>query len=290
MADLRARFVEDYAGGLLNISRQELSTTGEVLTQDALPSESTIFVEDGTGSKSGLKLGISLAEVVDPVTEQGVVNVRFADRTYSKIRDLKIFSTAVASAQAALSDAVSTSISNLEVTLQLLEDDISSLEENVQQSISSTQERLLEIEFTNRSISESLTTQATDIQNLTTRVATLEQPTSTPVTIEELTEITNSYYYTGTIQISGGNAIGTDTNFSTSLNIGDVFITKNAAGDDVEFTVRGFDDLSPESAMLVTPTDQTVPAGSKFSIPRELTLQKKINEIILAMKLLGFVA
>lgn len=290
MADLRARFVEDYAGGLLNISRQELSTTGEVLAQDALPSESTIFVEDGTGSKSGLKLGISLAEVVDPVTEQGVVNVRFADRTYSKIRDLKIFSTAVASAQAALSDAVSTSISNLEVTLQLLEDDISSLGENVQQSISSTQDRLLEIEFTNRSISESLTTQATDVQNLATRVAALERPTINPVVIEELTEITNSYYYTGTIQISGGNAIGANTNLSTSLNIGDVFITKNAAGDDIEFTVRGFDDISPETAMLVTPTDQTVPAGSKFSIPRELTLQKKINEIILAMKLSGFIA
>lgn len=290
MADLRARFVEDYAGGLLNISRQELSTTGEVLAQDALPSESTIFVEDGTGSKSGLKLGISLAEVVDPVTEQGVVNVRFADRTYSKIRDLKIFSTAIASAQAALSDAVSTSISNLEVTLQLLEDDVSSLEENVQQSISSTQDRLLEIEFTNRSISESLTTQATDVQNLTTRVAALERPTINPVVIEELTEITNSYYYTGTIQISGGNAIGANTNLSTSLNIGDVFVTKNAAGNDIEFTVRGFDDISPETAMLVTPTDQTVPAGSKFSIARELTLQKKINEIILAMRSLGLIA
>jgi len=121
MADLRARFIEDYAGGLLNISRQELSSSGEILSHDGLSSEQTIFIEDGTGTKSGLKIGVGLAECVDPTTQMGLVNVRFADRTYTKIKDTKVFLTAVASAQAALSDAVSTSISNIENAIELLD-------------------------------------------------------------------------------------------------------------------------------------------------------------------------
>jgi hypothetical protein len=121
MADLRSKFIEDYAGGLLNVSRQELSSTGEVLSQDGLLSDSSIFVEDGSGSKSGLKLGVSICEVVDPTTPQGAVSVRYADRTYASTRDLKIFSTALASAQAALSDATASSITNLENAFQLLE-------------------------------------------------------------------------------------------------------------------------------------------------------------------------
>lgn len=125
MADLRSKFIEDYAGGLLNVSRQELASTGEVLSQDGLLTNSTIFVEDGAGTKSGLLLGSSLCEVVDPTTEQGVVNVRYADRTYASIRDLKIFSTAIASAQAALADASASSITNLENAFELLEDSVS---------------------------------------------------------------------------------------------------------------------------------------------------------------------
>jgi hypothetical protein len=145
MADLRARFIEDYAGGLLNISRQELSTTGEVLSQDGLTSEGTIFVEDGSGVKSGLKLGVSLAEAVDPTTEAGVVNVRYADRTYAKIRDLKIFTTAIASAQSALSEATSTALSNLENAFELLEDDISSLEQTLLNNVNQDQEKIQEL-------------------------------------------------------------------------------------------------------------------------------------------------
>ena len=121
MADLRSKFIEDYAGGLLNVSRQELSSTGEVLSQDGFLSDATLFVEDGSGTKSGLKLGTTLCEVVDPTTPQGAINVRYADRTYASTRDLKIFSTAIASAQAALSDATATSITNLENAFQLLE-------------------------------------------------------------------------------------------------------------------------------------------------------------------------
>lgn len=143
MSDLRARFIEDYAGGLLNVSRQEFSTSGEVASQDGLPTDGkTLFVEDGTGTKSGLKLGASLAESVDPTTEAGVVNVRFADRTYAKLRDFKLFTTAVASAQAALSEASATSITNLELTLQLLETDISSLQQSIQTDVYDTRNKL----------------------------------------------------------------------------------------------------------------------------------------------------
>lgn len=121
MADLRSRFIEDYAGGLLNVSRQELATNGEILSQDGFLTDSTIFVEDGVGVKSGLKLGIGLAESVDPTTTNGIVNVRYADRTYTKIRDTKIFATAIASSQAALSEAVSESFGSVEAAIDLID-------------------------------------------------------------------------------------------------------------------------------------------------------------------------
>lgn len=160
MADLRKRFIEDYAGGLLNVARQELSTLGEVLSQDGFTSEDTLFVEDGSGVKSGLKLGVGLAEAIDPTTSLGVVNVRYADRTYASIKDLKIFSTAVASAQAALSEAVSTSILNVETTVQLLEDEVSSITT-----------RISETELTQSSVNSRL---GLSIQELLDKVATLE--------------------------------------------------------------------------------------------------------------------
>ena len=129
MADLRTRFIEDYAGGLLNISRQEFSTTGEVASQDGLPTDGkSLYVEDGSGNKSGLKLGISFAEVVDPNTDEGCVNVRFADRTYASQRDLKLLGTALASVQGALTESVSTSITNLETAFELLESDVSNMQ------------------------------------------------------------------------------------------------------------------------------------------------------------------
>jgi len=124
VADLRTRFIEDYAGGLLNIARQELSSTGEVLAQDGFVEGVSLFVEDGRGVKSGLRLGSSLAECIDPTTETGILNVRSADRTYAKIRDLKIFSTAVASAQGALSESVAESFTNLEGAFESLESDV----------------------------------------------------------------------------------------------------------------------------------------------------------------------
>jgi uncharacterized protein YoxC len=126
VADLRTRFIEDYAGGLLNVARQELSSTGEVLAQDGFTDNQVLFVEDGRGVKSGLKLGAGLMECVDPSTEEGVLNVRSADRTYAKIRDLKIFATAVASAQAALSESVSETFANFETAFESLESDLES--------------------------------------------------------------------------------------------------------------------------------------------------------------------
>jgi hypothetical protein len=173
MADLRSRFIEDYAGGLLNISRQELSTTGEVLSQDGLTSEGTIFVEDGSGVKSGLKLGVSLAEVVDPTTEAGVVNVRFADRTYAKIRDLKIFTTAIASAQSALSEATSTALSNLENAFELLEDDLSSLEQSLINNITEDKEKIQELIVLQNSSTEEINRITEDFNNLSAVVSGL---------------------------------------------------------------------------------------------------------------------
>ena len=177
MADLRSKFIEDYAGGLLNISRQELSSTGEVLSQDGLLSDSTLFVEDGSGSKSGLKLGISLCEAVDPTTSQGVVNVRYADRTYASTRDLKIFSTAIASAQAALSDATATSITNLENAFQLLE----TTQETLQNTFSSRQdivdqqlEKISEIEGLSEAVT-SLTSTTEQVQATLTAFITQDQ-------------------------------------------------------------------------------------------------------------------
>jgi hypothetical protein len=124
VADLRTRFIEDYAGGLLNIARQELSSTGEVLAQDGFVEGTSLFVEDGRGVKSGLRLGSSIAECVDPTTGTGILNVRTADRTYAQIRDLKVFATAVASAQGALSESVAESFTNLEGAFESLESDV----------------------------------------------------------------------------------------------------------------------------------------------------------------------
>lgn len=149
MADLRARFLEDYAGGFLNISRQELSSNGEILSQDGFLTDSTIFVEDGTGTKSGLRLGIGLVESVDPTTQNGVVNVRYADRTYTKIRDTKIFATAIASAQAALSEAVSESFTNVESAIDLIDSNLTGLGNrfsNLESGLDSLTNRLAQAE------------------------------------------------------------------------------------------------------------------------------------------------
>jgi hypothetical protein len=191
MADLRSRFIEDYAGGLLNVSRQEFSTSGEVASQDGLATDGgTLFVEDGTGTKSGLKLGAGLAEVVDPTTETSCVNVRFADKTYSKLRDLKLFTTAIASAQAALSEAAATSITNLETTLELLETDITSLQQSIQTDVYDTRNKLEDLitttdeikgrtyslEQANISFQATLNTINSAISDLSSRIAALENP------------------------------------------------------------------------------------------------------------------
>ena len=153
MADLRTRFIEDYAGGLLNIARQELSSTGEVLAQDGFVQGVTLFVEDGRGVKSGLRLGDAVAECVDPTTETGVVNVRSADRTYAKIRDLKAFATAVASAQGALTESVTESFTNLEGAFESLESDVQLYRTQLNELVDSV---------------------GLDVGNLTTRVSSLE--------------------------------------------------------------------------------------------------------------------
>lgn len=173
MADLRIKFLEDYSGGLLNVSRQELSSNGEVLSQDGFLTDSTIFVEDGVGVKSGLKLGVGLAECVDPTTNLGIVNVRYADRTYSKVRDVKIFTMAIASAQAALSESVTESLTVLEGVLDSTNARLDTNERtqlNIQNELNSS---ILDV---NNSISNVQLT----LENLQTRVLTLESANENP--------------------------------------------------------------------------------------------------------------
>ena len=285
MADLRSRFIEDYAGGLLNVARQELSTTGEVLAQDGFTSEGSLFVEDGSGTKSGLKLGVSLAEAIDPTTELGIVNVRFADRTYAKVRDLKIFSTAIASAQAALSEASSTSISNIEITLQLLEDNITSVEQNFQQNLTTSQEQLQTLALSQRSIDEKVNTNDVALQNLTSRVKALEVPTTTIPVVSPLASSLNSFYYRGTITVGNNGVVtGVSTEFDSQLDVGDSFVAISSAGEEIEFSVTAFDTVSPATVMTVTPSNKTVTVGSRFKRNQNLDLKLKINDIIAALK------
>lgn len=193
MADLRSRFIEDYAGGLLNISRQELTSTGEVLSQDGLLSNASLFIEDGTGTKSGLKLGVATVEAVDPTTEEGVVNVRYADRTYASIRDLKIFSTAVASAQAALSDAATSSISNLENAFLLLEESQRTGEAGVETRLSVFEDSLDEI--------KTIVGSNTGGQTLDIRVESLEASLNQDTTnLANLNKIINDFSLFGKAQ------------------------------------------------------------------------------------------
>ena len=285
MADLRSRFIEDYAGGLLNVARQELSTTGEVLAQDGFTSEGSLFVEDGSGTKSGLKLGVSLAEAIDPTTELGIVNVRFADRTYAKVRDLKIFSTAIASAQAALSEASSTSISNIEITLQLLEDNITSVEQNFQQNLTTSQEQLQTLALSQKSIDEKVNTNDVALQNLTSRVKALEVPTTTIPVVSPLASSLNSFYYRGTITVGNNGVVtGVSTEFDSQLDVGDSFVAISSAGEEIEFSVTAFDTVSPATVMTVTPSNKTVTVGSRFKRNQNLDLKLKINDIIAALK------
>lgn len=173
MADLRIKYLEDYTGGLLNVSRQELSSNGEVLSQDGFLTDSTIFVEDGTGVKSGLKLGVGLAECVDPTTNLGVVNVRFADRTYAKTRDVKIFTMAIASAQAALSESVVESISTLEGVLDSTNSRLDTGERN---QLNLQNELVSSISGVNTSVNNL----RLSLESLQTRVSTLESSNENP--------------------------------------------------------------------------------------------------------------
>jgi len=165
VADLRTRFIEDYAGGLLNVARQELSSTGEVLAQDGFPDTGCLFVEDGRGVKSGIRLGSSLAECIDPVTETGILNVRSADRTYAKIRELKIFATAIASSQAALSESVAESVQNLESAFETLESEF----ERLSVGISG------EVETVNTTLGVRISGIEQSVETLTNRISQLEE-------------------------------------------------------------------------------------------------------------------
>lgn len=299
MADLRKRYIEDYAGGFLNVARQEISSTGEVLVQDGFTSEGTLFVEDGTGTKSGLLLGSALAESVDPTTETGVVNVRFADRTYAKVRDLKIFSTAIASAQAALSEATSISITNLESTIQILEDDITSTTQNFQNNLENGLANLATLSQTQAELSENFSTLQTSVTNLSNKVQVLEGKTS-GVTLELLETDINTSKLAGTISVANGTVTGDSTNFNNDLEVGDIFYVpflEDIVDPDSDplpiklqqFKILGFDTSTPGTSMQVTPTNVAVPAGSYYYKAEMQELKTKVNEIISVLKQLNFI-
>jgi hypothetical protein len=190
MADLRTRFLEDYAGGLLNVARQEISSTGEVLAQDGFVDNLTFFVEDGRGVKSGLRLGASLAECTDPLTETGVLNVRTADRTYAKIRDLKIFSTAVASAQAALSESVADSFTNLEGAFESLETDVQVYRERGNEAVEGLSQQITSLTTSLTDVQSSLSSNTLEIQSLSLKLSEVESTLSSSGVIKQ--ELTSS--------------------------------------------------------------------------------------------------
>lgn len=199
MADLRARFIEDYAGGLLNVARQELSSTGEVLAQDGFSDSGTLFVEDGRGVKSGIRLGPSLAECIDPVSETGILNVRSADRTYAKIRDLKVFATAVASAQAALSESAAESSQNLESAFETLESEF----ERLNVSVSG------EIETVNTSLGLRVSGVEKNVETLTNRFSQLEEQLAAEESSERMITLEKS-----TGPVNNLDSFDLDINFS----------------------------------------------------------------------------
>lgn len=221
MADLRQRFIEDYAGGLLNVSRQELSSSGEVASQDGLPTDGgTLFVEDGTGTKSGLRLGASLAEVTDPTTEMGCVNVRFGDRTYAKLKDLKLFTTAIASAQSALSEACSTSITNLETTLQLLETDISALQQSIQSDIYDSRNKIEDLNASYEALDSKISGIERDNLELTVSInSTKSDIQSIKNQLTQLTSVVQYNYQTTLTAISTITSSIDDLRSSTTAQL-----------------------------------------------------------------------
>tara|TARA_Y100000389_G_scaffold203611_1_gene252680 strand:- start:5251 stop:6201 length:951 start_codon:yes stop_codon:yes gene_type:complete len=259
MADLRSKFIEDYAGGLLNVSRQELASTGEVLSQDGLLSDATLFVEDGSGTKSGLKLGASTCEVVDPTTEEGAVNVRFADRTYASIRDLKIFSTAVASAQAALADASSSSITNLENAFQLLEnsqDTISNLFNSRNEVVDQELKKLNEID----SLSSLVANLQSTTQGLALEVKAIETSVQKAIlsnnTLKAITSVPfDSYGSVFEVQILSGP----DTRRDAQTNTAVTGLTSASGGSGLNVTVT----VDAEGAV----TDVSIAAGGTNFLP-----------------------
>lgn len=216
MADLRARFIEDYAGGLLNVARQELSSTGEVLAQDGFVDGLSLFVEDGRGVKSGLRLGSALAECVDPATETGILNVRSADRTYAKIRDLKAFATACASAQGALSESVAESFTNLEGAFESLEADVQSYRTQLNETVTSVELETSNLSERVRVTEREISDINTDLTILSDQVISVE---TSGITDGERGDITVSTK--GTVWNINPNTIGPNELIDTSVSAGE---------------------------------------------------------------------
>jgi hypothetical protein len=242
MADLRIKYLEDYAGGLLNVSRQELSSNGEVLSQDGFLTDSTIFVEDGTGVKSGLKLGVGLAECLDPTTNLGIVNVRYADRTYAKVREVKIFTMAIASAQAALSESITESLgvlegvldstnarldtneraqTNLQTELTTSIAEVNSTINNLQLFVEGIETRVLTLESSNEDPNSNISLGYNSLTSLTTGIRNLSIGYNAGRLLKDGTSNTFYGFNAGANLIAGSNNvfIGSDSRGTSSNEI-----------------------------------------------------------------------
>lgn len=216
MADLRTRYIEDYAGGLLNIARQELSSTGEVLAQDGFVDGLSLFVEDGRGVKSGLRLGSAIAECIDPVTDTGILNVRTADRTYAKVRDLKAFATAVASAQGALTESVTESFTNFEGAFESLEADVQTYRTQVSEAIDSTDLAVSNLSSRVSVVESGLSTINTTLTTLSEQVFAVE---TSGITDGDRGDI--SILDKGTVFQINANTIGPNELIDTTVTAGE---------------------------------------------------------------------
>jgi hypothetical protein len=216
VADLRTRYIEDYAGGLLNIARQELSSTGEVLAQDGFVDGLALFVEDGRGVKSGLRLGSAIAECIDPITDTGILNVRTADRTYAKVRDLKAFATAVASAQGALTESVTESFTNFEGAFESLEADVQTYRTQVSEAIDSTDLAVSNLSGRVSAVESGLSTVNTTLTTLSEQVFAVE---TSGITDGERGDI--SILEKGTVFQINANTIGPNELIDTTVTAGE---------------------------------------------------------------------
>lgn len=239
--------------------------------------------------KSALRLGVGLAECDDPTSEIGLVNVRYADRTYASVRDLKIFATAISTSQAALADACSTSITNLEQAFELLEENSNTFQEATTQALDSTQQAVTDLSTSQRALSAEVRTLGQGVSSVDSRLTVIEQSRNGLTQVTSLDTTANDSYYSGQIEIVSGVVTGSGTQFQDELRVGAVFTAETADGEEVEFTVASFNTLTPQTGLTVTPTDRNIAAGSRFRKSQLRETRLKVNELLSVLRTLQII-